>query len=320
MELLNWAAAYGADLLNYVDADSLVTASGRVTGVTCVDRVTGEQHVFDAPVVVNSTGPWSGNTAATLGGGHGAVFHPSLAWNLWMDSEALSESALAITPQHRGAPTYFLHPWKGRLLIGTGHAPWLGSVDKPTPSHEQITSMLDDVNSAIPGLALVPSMVRHVFSGLLPARSNGSAELSARPQFTDHAEASGPHGFFSVFGIKFTTSRNVAINTLGRIFGKHDAKEDGFERPEPRSGWQVSDVDINDEQAREAALAGLQRLIVDESVVHLSDLVVRRTDLWENPACARALAPDICRLFSWGEKQRILELDMLERELSRGGT
>jgi glycerol-3-phosphate dehydrogenase len=180
--------------------------------------------------------------------------------------------------------------------------------------------MLEAVNSAIPGLALGPSMVRHVFSGLLPARSNGSAELSVRPQFTEHAKAGGPHGFFSVFGIKFTTSRRVAINTLDRIFGKYHAKRGQFERPELRSGWHVGDLDINDEPARKAALAGLQRLISDESVVHLSDLVVRRTDLWESPASARALTPDICGLFSWDEKQRILEIDMLECELSRGDT
>jgi glycerol-3-phosphate dehydrogenase len=317
MELLHWAADYGADLLNYVEADGLITASGQVSGLSVVDRATGDRHVFNAPVVINATGPWSEKTAAALGADSGELFRPSLAWNLWMDDAALSDCGLAITPERDGAPTYFLHPWKGRLLIGTGHASWQGSPDRPLPARDQIQSMLDDINMAIPGLNLVPERIRRVFAGLLPARRLGSAELSVRPHFGEHVKTGGPRGFFSVFGVKFTTSRHVALYALNKIFGKHHGTAAGFRRPPARSGWCLRDINLNDPRAMDGAVAGLQQLIAEESVVHLSDLVVRRTDLWENPSVAHALVPNICDLFSWDERQRSLEIDQLARALDR---
>jgi glycerol-3-phosphate dehydrogenase len=317
MELLNWASECGADLLNYVEADKLITATGQVSGLSCVDQVTGGRYAFKAPVVINATGPWSGGTAATFGVKAGDLFWPSLAWNLWIDQDALSDYALAVTPDRRGAPTYFLHPWKGRLLIGTGHAAWTGSTDKPRPSRDQIRHMLDDINLAIPGVELTPAKVRRVFAGLLPAQGPDSAELSGRPQFNDHGKTGGPRGFFSLFGVKFTTSRHVAISALEKIFGRQSGSVDVLNRPSARSGWHLGNLDVDNECETTAAVTALQQLITNESVVHLSDLVVRRTDLWEHPSRAEALLPAICDLFAWDERQRSAELDMLERDLGR---
>ena len=53
----------------------------------------------------------------------------------------------------------------------------------------------------------------------------------------------------------------------------------------------------------------------EESVVHLDDLVVRRTDLWETPDLAVKLAPSLCSLFSWDDARRATELERLESAL-----
>lgn len=318
MELLGDAAAGGADVLNYVEATGLRCESGRVTGVAAIDRAGNKTLEFAAPVAVNSTGPWSDQTDSAFGARDGARFRPSLAWNIWMNEPALSESALAITPDRPGASTYFLHPWKGRLLIGTGHVPWDGQPGDVTPTTQQLVAMLDDVNAAIPGLDLATDGIRHVFSGLLPARRTGSAELSVRPHIEDHRKAGGPDGLYTVFGVKFTTARDVAVNTLDRIYGTQSPPA-VMPRTAARTGWCTAGADARDPQARLDMLAGLQDLMATESVVHLADLVVRRTDLWEDPPLARSLAPELCELFGWGEDRRTLELERLDRELVRPG-
>jgi len=319
LELLTRASGNGADLLNYVEAETLCVAAQQVTGVRAIDRANGERLTFDAPVVINSTGPWSGLTATAFGANNDGLFHPSIAWNLLMNRAALSDYALAITPTRSGAPTYFLHPWKGRLLIGTGHAVWSGSPDEPEPSPAQLGVMLDDMNAAIPGLALARGDIQRVLAGLLPARARGSADISVRPNFSDHAEAGGPVGFFSVVGVKFTTARYVAHEALNRIFGRADERPAGVRPATASDNWRLSGLDTGDERGRSAAIAGLRRLIADESVVHLGDLVLRRTDLWVEPERARSLAPELCGLFPWDEARRRRELAMLDRELGRTG-
>jgi len=316
VELLDRAADAGADLLNYVTADGLEVTTGSVAGLRAIDRASDRRLRFEAPVVINSTGPWSDLTASVLGAGDAETFVPSLAWNLLMNREALSECALAIEPERDGAPTYFLHPWKKRLLIGTGHASWLNSPERPAPSAAQVRVMLDDMNATIPGLNLAPGGICRVLAGLLPARRPGSAELAVRPHFRDHADRGGPGGLYSVFGVKFTTSRYVAATTLDRIFGKRTEPVVGSSGEDRRRDWCVAGLDWHDIEARRAALARLARLATDESAVHLADLVLRRTDLWENPQLALALAPELADGFPWDDARRRQEFALLESELA----
>jgi len=175
--------------------------------------------------------------------------------------------------------------------------------------------MLDDLNMAIPGLDLNAGRIRRIFAGLLPARRAGSNELSVRPIFTDHADARGARGLYTVLGVKFTTSRYVAAWALNRIFGRSGNPVKEFRRPTARAGWRLSNLDVHDVRARDQAIGGLRSLMADESVMHLSDLIFRRTDLWETPPVARALAPLICDLFPWDTERRQRELAQVECEL-----
>jgi len=47
----------------------------------------------------------------------------------------------------------------------------------------------------------------------------------------------------------------------------------------------------------------LARIIEDESVVHLDDLILRRTSLGDNPRRALRIAPQVCDLFGWTEER-----------------
>lgn len=189
----------------------------RVTGITAIDRESGQGHRYSAGIVVNATGPWSRALAGHLDRDAEELFIPTIAWNVWFAREALSTDALALTPRRPGARTYFLHPWKGRLLAGTGHAPWWGGPDQPRPSDAQLSEFIADLNDAVPGLRLRDSEVVHVFAGLLPARDERREALSVRAVLLDHGVRGGAEGLYSVSGVKFTASRLVADKTLKRI-------------------------------------------------------------------------------------------------------
>lgn len=316
MEVLRWAASYGADMANYVEVTDLSVTADAVRGVRARDTLAGSEFSFRAPVVVNAAGPWSSKVAEQLGSNTNELFWPSLAWNLLTDQPAPSGHALAISPPRKSSPTYFLHPWKGRLLIGTGHAACSGFTERPEISEDKIETMIDDVNSSIPGLSLTASNIDRILAGFLPAAAPHSADLAVRPTVINHGKSGGPAGLISVSGVKFTTSRRVAADTLSSVFGNERASENrDLPRPDSAQGWQSSRVDFSDEKAAERYLVQLSRLIAEESVMSLQDVVFRRTDLWEDPATISLLAPRICDLFAWSDEQKATELAGLADEL-----
>jgi glycerol-3-phosphate dehydrogenase len=172
---------------------------------------------------------------------------------------------------------YFLYPALGRLLAGTVHLPWTGTVDRPVPHEDDVRRFLGDLNAAIPGLRLRRHDVRRVFAGVLPAAVEGSARLAARPAIVDHAQQGGPEGLVSVSGVKFTTARLVAARTLailGRRVSRSQVRTDA-PRPPAATGL---DIDRAGEAFGPATADALRRIARDESVMTVDDLLFRRTN------------------------------------------
>jgi glycerol-3-phosphate dehydrogenase len=286
--------------------------------VVARDRETNSEISFRTKVVINAGGPWSQEVGEQFGSHHDNWFWPSLAWNLLTNKPALSEYALAITPPRDGGRTYFLHPWKGRLFAGTGHSAWKGPVDNPRPSSAQTRQMIDDLNSAIPGLELGKENISRVVAGLLSAIQPGSPKIATKPAIVNHSESGGPDGLISICGVKFTTARLVAEKTLDSVFGPIKAVPDsGFQRPQPGPPWESGSVDFSDEKEEASYGRALSKLVADESAMNLCDVVFRRTDLWERPQLALRLAPRISEFFDWSESRSALELRRLEQELAQ---
>jgi glycerol-3-phosphate dehydrogenase len=55
----------------------------------------------------------------------------------------------------------------------------------------------------------------------------------------------------------------------------------------------------------------LKALIKNESVLHIDDLIYRRTSIGDNPDRVRALTEDIAGLFEWDEQRKQLEKTIL---------
>lgn len=307
MEMLRWSCRKGGRALNYLEATGLKIEGNRVTGIQATDAVSGENYSFGAPTVINAAGPWCRPFMAREGIDHPELFRASLAWNALFDVEAISSHALAVTPKIQGARTYFLVPWKGKLLAGTGHAPYTSAdLEKPLPAREQMDEFIYHLNTAIPSLGLRPGNLQHVFAGLLPARSENSAEITKRPVVINHQERGGPHGLFSVSGVKFTTARLVADRLLQMAFGKSDAN----------GPVEVAEEEINTEfrlrhlGSEERSLRAAT-IVEEESVVYESDLIFRRTDLWElqgegTPVVSigdGGVLPDSCSLVTYENLQ-----------------
>jgi glycerol-3-phosphate dehydrogenase len=281
MELLSWACSCGATALNYVEVERVLSEHGRITGVEARDRVAGRVHRFAADRVINATGPRSRIFAERIDPGVPALFRPTLAFNLLIDRPPPAEAAVAVQPQPE-EQIYFVLPWKGRTLAGTFHAGLPESALEPTVGEDHVAHFLGDLNVAIPGLDLTPQQVLHVYAGLLPGRRAGSAELAKRAVIHDHGSHGGPRGLHSVSGVKFTTARRVAEDTLRAIFGRQlrpPSSATGRPRPLFDLAGQTllsAGTRCDGEAGEKEALA--RRIIREEAVVRAEDLLLRRLD------------------------------------------
>lgn len=323
IEALRWARAHGAHALNYVEGLEPIVEDGRVTGLRALDRRGGGEVRFRAPLVVNATGPWAPAFAAGCGVPAPELCRPSLAWNVVFDRPPPVDCALAARAHGKGARTYFLVPWKGVLLAGTGHAPWDApgdsGVDAPCLSAPQLAAFIADLNEAVPGLCLGEGDVARVFAGILPATRAGGADLTAREAIVDHGGRGGPSGLVSLCGVKLTTARRVADKVLRRAFpAARPVPYDELPRParpEPEPDYPFRWMPGAGDNAWRAPLA---RAVATEAVEHLDDLILRRSALGDNPARARRLAGAAAELFAWDGARRDREIAALERAL--GGT
>jgi glycerol-3-phosphate dehydrogenase len=317
--LLRWSCALGGVALNYVEAQELLKTPRGIAGVLAKDLVSGEFYEYKAKAIVNAAGPWCRELAAHCDRDLPALFRSSLAWNVLFDRKALSDFALAVAPKKRGAKTYFLHPWKGRLLAGTVHTSWSDPITyHPQPTADQIANFIEELNESIPELSLSQDEVLGIFSGLLPATQSGSTKLSVREVILDHGKQGGCPGLYSVSGVKFTTSRLVAQKTLERILPaarkSTNLKSQRWVPPEEVQSRQgIFAYDWLPKQDDSTWKLELRKIIAEESVQHLDDLIFRRTSIGDNPNRALASAPLICQLFDWDDRRCHQEVSRLEK-------
>jgi glycerol-3-phosphate dehydrogenase len=296
MEILRWAVAEGAQVVNHVEVVGLERDGDRATGVRAVDRVTGGDLTLTAPVVVNCAGPWSERVAGVLGGGgREGLFIPSMAFNVLFDREADFEGALGVEARHPGARTYFAYPAYGGILAGTYHAPGTGGgagtgKGTGTPDGEDLDTFRSELDEAMPGLGISSASMLHVFSGRLPARRRGTVELSRHPVIRHHGDHGGPVGLVSVSGVKFTTARQVALRVISALERRgHVSVGEPSSRPRP-DPVVVPDPEALAETAPDR-LSGLVRWFVSsEAAGTVDDVLFRRTGWGFDPR-----APDTLR-------------------------
>jgi len=299
MDLLRVACSLGATPLNYVQAIDLLTDNqGHIKGVTALDRETGTKHNYHADLVINAAGPWCRGLVQGVKGDSEELFRPFLTWNVLFKREALSDHALAVQAWEPGSRLYFITPWKGRIFAGTGHEPWLAGPDRPMPTREQLLDFIRALNQAVPGLELQITDVGRIFSGLVPATAVGSDLPTKREIIVDHGAVGGPTGLYSVGGIKFTTARLVAEKIL-------DLAGQGSLKKAMLAGavHKYPDLDTKNQLDHYREL-----LACDQSIIHLDDLLLRRSTLWEQGRDALELAARLCNLFPWDEERKGREL------------
>lgn len=315
IEMLRWATACGATALNYTEATGLEPRGSAQLGVEALDQVTGRRHVFKAPVVVNSAGPWCREVASRLDRDIADLHETSIAFNVLLDIPNLSAAALALEPVKPNPRTYFLVPVSRGALVGTFHAKWKSGLRDVRIPVEWLDEFLADLALALPALKLGRSQVRRVDWGFLPTDQVGSNKQSRRPIIVHHQDYGGIRGLFSISGVKFTTARLIAEGTVNRVenlLGNCSGLACAQQRPAATPGLSLTAMQAALANNPDAARDEIRRLVSQEAVVHLDDLLIRRTDWGTEPGESAAVARAIAPLIDWPEEKIVEETDRFE--------
>ncbi|QUR68052.1 glycerol-3-phosphate dehydrogenase/oxidase [Mycobacterium spongiae] len=200
------AAQHGARILTRVAASRATGASVRLT-----DQRTGESVDVSAGAVINAAGVWGGDIDPSL------KLRPSRGTHLVFDAAAFANPTAALTVPIPGELNRFVFAMPeqlGRVYLGLTDEDAPGPIpDVPEPSSEEITFLLDTVNTAL-DTALQPSDVLGAFAGLRPLIDTGEGRTADVSR--DHAVIESASGVISVVGGKLTEYRYMAEDVLDR--------------------------------------------------------------------------------------------------------
>ena len=275
---------------NYAHVVELLRRNGRVCGVGVRDLIDGTARELQCDIVVNATGAW----AEGLSGAEAPKLRP-LRGSHFVFPLARLPIGRAVSWLHpRDRRPIFAYPWEGAALYGTTDV----DHEEPRFQHPQMSPaegayLLEGLAHQFPELHLSARDALCTYSAVRPVVAGGKADPSAESR--ESALWSAP-GLVGITGGKLTTFRVTARQAL-----REAAKQQPQWTPAdhglfgPATGAARLDGRLGAGLARFAAempaaeqaplgstpysLAELRWAARHEQVVHLDDLLLRRTRL-----------------------------------------
>jgi glycerol-3-phosphate dehydrogenase len=261
------AIHHGALVANYMAVRSLERTAGRVVGAQLQDRLTGEQGVIRASVVVNATGPWADRVRRLEDAGAAPLLQVTKGVHVVVDRSRIDHrDAVAFTSPIDGRVMFVL-PWGDLSYIGTTDTDSSEPPDHLQVSADDMVYLLRSANARFPSARLGLEDVRATWAGLRPLLMDRERRKeSSRPR--EHAIVQGSGGMLTVVGGKLTTYRSMAAEVVDQAM-RELRHRDGRRRhaeartdEEPLPGGEAADLS----QFRER---GLELGIPAPSVDHL---------------------------------------------------
>lgn len=330
----------------------LADPDGQVRAVLLQDRVTGSRARVEAGVVVNATGPWadllgwcstseSPSTPTSRRGSvqEGRVPLPRVrrirGSHLVIPYARLPLPCAVVHLRPSDGSAVVMVPWMGVTLVGGTTVAHEGTPDSPVISEEEFHLLLDDVHRLFPARGVGPGDVQATFAGVRPLTD---LDTRAPSQASRRDALHASHGVLTPVGGKLTTFQAMARRCLEGArpalppFRFRDAdpprlENDPLLHPAP-SRWVGRHGEVGGQWIARARtprgrlLRQLAWVARNEGVVHLDDLLLRRTRLGlllprGGRELLSALGEDIGRALGWPEARWKAERERYRELLDR---
>ncbi len=214
LRVLAEARQLGAITLNHVAAERLTETDGQVRGAVLRNDDSGERLAVQARVVVNATGAWADQLRQDLGAR--PLLRPLRGSHLLFEAWRLPVAqAVAFFHPQDGRPVFAL-PWEGRTLLGTTDLDHRDPLDRePGITAAEFDYLMQAVRAAFPSLSLDAEDVVSTYSGVRPVLDSGDQRDPSK-EAREHLILD-ERGLLTVSGGKLTTFRSSAIQALRRV-------------------------------------------------------------------------------------------------------
>lgn len=291
LRLILDAVAAGAVALNYVHAE-ITQAEDRVTGVRLTDALNGESRVIRSRMVINASGAWADRlpgapkTAPQL--------RPLRGSHLVFSAQKFPVTQAVSWLHPRDDRPVFAYPWEGAVIYGTTDLDHESALDHPVMTMDEAAYLMEGLDFQFPALGLQLADAHAAYSGVRPIVASGKNDPSAESR--ESAMWSSP-GLVNITGGKLTTFRVTAREVLReaakqvaelapsqnqQVFSPQDSKTHG--RLFGRLGnaaqklLQQFPAEASESVGQSPySWAELRWALRHEQVVHLADLLMRRT-------------------------------------------
>jgi glycerol-3-phosphate dehydrogenase len=301
--LLAEARRLGALVLNYAPVQRLHRGSRGVEGAQVQDAEGERSVAVAARCVINATGVWADGLRAQLD--RAPKLRPLRGSHLVLPGWRLPLSqAVAFFHPDDGRPVFAL-PWEGATLVGTTDLDHLAPLDvEPAISRGELTYLLRALQHEFPSLGLHAADVVSTLAGVRPVVASGR-RVDPSKEGREHLIVE-EDGLVTVTGGKLTTFRDMAAEALRLASARVPALQQlRMHEPVLAASQVLRDLPVSlaarwrarhgsvAAQVRDRAAPGELQPVAGtdvtwadlrwachaESVVHLDDLLLRRTRL-----------------------------------------
>lgn len=283
------AAENGAIIVNHTEVVSIEDSNRPIKLINARDKLRGLELVVKSHCVINATGPWMSNFLGKVSdvppsgndGGYTVscnivVNRPANDYAFAFTSSQTSDSKIGKTKRQ-----YFSVPWKGYTVLGTTYKLTNIQPDELVVNSGLESELLAEFNRADPELELSEEDLLYVYQGLTPVAKNNRSGVD-QLQHSEIIQHDNLRGILSVQGVKWTTARLIAQQTVDRIFTILNRKLiPGDTRHAPLLPEAISWGRGSDDAAPQENSyleSHILSVISQTQVAHLDDYLFRRTD------------------------------------------
>ena len=253
--LMRTACRLGATAINYVRAEALRVAAGRVDAVEAVDAETGERFELRAKVVYNATGVWVDRIRALANASVRPMVAISRGSHIVVGGRFLPGERALMIPKTADGRVLFAIPWLGHLIVGTTDVPTDVAAWEPQPTPQEIDFIVETARSYLRE-PIGPDDITQTFAGLRPLVAKGTTGAT-KTLSREHSIVIEQANLVTITGGKWTTYRRMAFDAL------EQAVRRGLLAPRPCVTESLRiDVDSGLEAARGVAEAAGPRDLV----------------------------------------------------------
>lgn len=213
LRVIQEALAEGSQVtaLNYARVESLLREEGQVCGVKVQDRAGNAGSVeLRARVVINASGSWADRVRAQIGAKAG--LRPLRGSHLVFPYHRLPVAQAVSLFHPKDRRPVFIFPWEGAIIVGTTDIDHAEDLDRdPVMSEGEAAYLMQAIQRQFPSLDVKLEHAVASYCGVRPVIAGGNADPSKESrEFALWEE----EGLLTITGGKLTTFRATALQAL----------------------------------------------------------------------------------------------------------